>query len=437
VARRAVSRPTVAKKTGRRRAPAPVPPSTAPLAALLEGGERLTPFFGALARIEDTPCPAGDSCEAQIVRVLHFGDSHTSADFWTGRVRSRLQARFGDGGPGQLLPARPWRGFPHDGVRMRFDRHWPATSLRDKAGDGLVGLSGAALLIPPGEALCVVGCFRAFDVATLGRGVAPTLSLAQPGSEAALSSASSVGAAPGATPLPAFAPRQDTRTLARGDVVRTSAGGLNGDGGPLELCVRLPAGERLLGIDLRAERSGLIYDELGLSGAEITDIERWDSELRQLLLGQAQANLVVLAYGANDAGRGDLELVGFRERAVAVLERLRAESGAPVLVIGPPDRSARRRRSARVIAHGAPIVEEALRQAAASAGCAYWDTGAAMGGKGAIARWRRAGLARRDLVHLTGPGYQRLGDLLAESLLAAFDHYTALRTGTRGAKAVP
>jgi lysophospholipase L1-like esterase len=436
VARRAVSKPAGSRRASRRRAPAPVPPPTTPPAALLESDERLAPFFGALARLAGAPHPAGEDAEPEIVRVLHFGDSHTSADFWTGRVRARLQARFGDGGPGQLLPARPWRGFPHDGVRMRFDRRWPATSLRDKAGDGLVGLSGAALLIPPDEALCVVGCFRAFDVATLGRGLGPTLSLASPDPEAVSSNAPCVGTESSTLPLPELAPQRDTRTLARGDVVRTSAGGLRSVG-PLELCVRLPAGERLLGVDLRAERAGLIYDELGLSGAEITDIERWDAELRQLLLGQVHASLVVLAYGANDAGRGDLDLVGFRERAVSVLERLRAESGAPVLVIGPPDRSARRRRSASVIAQSAPVVEEALRQAAAIAGCAYWDTSAAMGGKGAITRWRRAGLARRDLVHLTGPGYQRLGDLLADSLLAAFDRYAASRPGVPSAKAAP
>ncbi len=434
--RRLVSRPAVAKKAVRRRRPGPIPPPSVSPAALLVGGERLEPFFAALARVEQARTGSTDQRQPEVVRILHFGDSHTSADFWTGRVRARLQARFGDGGPGQLLPARPWRGFPHDGVRLRFDRRWPATSLRDRAGDGLVGLSGAALMIPPGEALCLVGCFGALEVATLGRGVGPALSLSRPDAEAVSPSAPCVGATLD-NPLPPLVLRRDARTLARGEVVWTDADIPGADGGPLELCLHLPDGERLLGVDLRSARSGLIYDELGLSGAEITDLERWDAELRQLLLGRAHANLIVLAYGANDAGRGDLELADFRERATAVLERLQAESAAPVLVIGPPDRSARRSRSARAIAQSAPVVEEGLRQAAAKSGCAYWDTRAAMGGKGAIARWRHAGQARRDLVHLTGPGYQRLGDLMADSLLAAFGRYTASRSGAPSAKAAP
>ena len=41
------------------------------------------------------------------VRVLHFGDSHIAADNETAVVRSSLQSRFGDGGPGLVLP---WKG---------------------------------------------------------------------------------------------------------------------------------------------------------------------------------------------------------------------------------------------------------------------------------------------------------------------------------------
>jgi len=46
-----------------------------------------------------------------------------------------------------------------------------------------------------------------------------------------------------------------------------------------------------------------------------------------------------------------------------------------------------------------------------------------MGGAGSIARWQRQGLAQRDLVHLTGRGYERLGDLMADAILGAFDDF--------------
>src|SRR5690349_9548377 len=41
------------------------------------------------------------------VRILHFGDSHIASDSETAIVRASLQQRFGDGGPGLILP---WKG---------------------------------------------------------------------------------------------------------------------------------------------------------------------------------------------------------------------------------------------------------------------------------------------------------------------------------------
>ena len=44
--------------------------------------------------------------------ILQLGDSHTAADFFTGRVRERLQQAFGTGGDAYIVPGRP-----HIGVR--------------------------------------------------------------------------------------------------------------------------------------------------------------------------------------------------------------------------------------------------------------------------------------------------------------------------------
>ena len=123
----------------------------------------LAPFLEALRRLESGE-PKG------VVRILHFGDSHTSADMWTGQLRRRLQARFGDAGPGCLLPGRPWRGYPHEGVRFLAGQAWPAQSLRSGQGDVWVGLTGASLAPVPGEAFTVRASFAEARVQLLGSG---------------------------------------------------------------------------------------------------------------------------------------------------------------------------------------------------------------------------------------------------------------------------
>jgi lysophospholipase L1-like esterase len=342
---------------------------------------------------------------------------------WTGRLRARLQARFGDAGPGLLLPARPWRGFAHAGVDLEFGRKWPATSLREAGTDGLVGLTGAALMLPEQEALRVRGFFRGFEVTTHASGSAgPDVGLVR--SEPA--PATPAGAAALLSPeVLTCAPTHTALRLESGGLLRIDAQRGLSDEAPLELRVSVPVGDRLLGIELFSGRPGLLYDELGLNGAEVTDLLRWNAEVRRLLLARARADLIVLAYGTNEMGRNAGELAVYAEQVRQILATLRAESGAPILVIGPIDRGSRRSSLVRRLRISEPLVGAALRSAAIRSGAAYWDARSAMGGAGSITRWQRQGMAQRDLVHLTGRGYERLGDLLADALLLAFDDYRA------------
>lgn len=381
-------------------APAKRPRRPAPVraeGAAIEGPGTLAPFFAALDALGEARAGA-----APTVRLSVLGDSHTAADYFTGRLRSRLQATYGDGGPGLVLPARPWRGYPHEGLAQDFGRRWPAASLRGAEPSPWVGLTGAALEIPEGERLVLRGAFGGFALQVLGaEGLEPRVLPAEPGEGE-----------------PA-----DTGALALRERLRLPLGapGLlrvlqpEAPGPWSALVVSLAPGLRLLGVDLASGRGGVVVDELGLNGAELQDLERWDPDLRRALLAEARPDLLVLAYGTNDLGRKDLDGPAYRARAAALLRTLRAESGAPVLLVGPLDRLGRRRRGQNFRA-GSRTVVAAMRQACADAGCAFWDAKAAMGGDGSIQRWRGRRLAQRDLVHLTGPGYQRLGDLLLQAL---------------------
>ena len=372
-----------------------------PLPAMTEGAPiehpaALASFFTALDALGNGPTEIPATA-----RLCVFGDSHTAADFFTGRLRNRLQARYGDAGPGLILPARPWRGYPHEGVEQDFGRRWPASSLRGAESEPKVGLAGASLEIPEDEHLGLRGAFGAFALHTFGpEGLEPRVSLSEPMAE-----------------LP---PALDAMPLLESFRLEVGGGLLRilqprGPGPWRELFVSLPPGLRLLGVDLCSGLGGVLVDELGLNGAELFDLEKWDPGLRRALLTELHPALLVLAYGTNELGRKDLNGPAYRERAASLLRTLRAESGASILLVGPLDRLGRRRRGQNFKA-GSRTVIAAMRGACQDAGCAFWDAKAAMGGDGAIQRWRKQRLAQRDLVHLTGPGYQKLGDLLLKAL---------------------
>jgi lysophospholipase L1-like esterase len=188
-----------------------------------------------------------------------------------------------------------------------------------------------------------------------------------------------------------------------------------------DLMFSLPDGVTLLGVDLHSGRSGVLYDELGLNGASLLDLEKWNPQLRRALLAHAKPDLIVLAYGTNDEGLGSEAVLDYQARMRTLLRNLKGEAKAPILVIGPLDRFGNRRRARPVLKAGAARVIADMKQACLAEGCAFWDARAAMGGYGSIRQWSRTGLAQRDLVHLTGRGYEGLGDLFCDQLLERYE----------------
>jgi len=104
----------------------------------VENAAALIPFFEQLYRHQ-----RGEV--AGPVRILHYGDSHTAADEWTGDLRTRFQEKFGDGGSGFSLAGRPYNSYRRMDVRSGSTRGWHTDGLVGRTGDGVYGLGGVSL----------------------------------------------------------------------------------------------------------------------------------------------------------------------------------------------------------------------------------------------------------------------------------------------------
>ena len=176
----------------------------------------------------------------------------------------------------------------------------------------------------------------------------------------------------------------------------------------LEITTSREGPVRILGVALEGV-SGVSYSPLAFNGAEAF----WMGDPGDLVLAQLQAeapDLVVLAFGTNEANGPNFDVSAYRRRLEAFLSRLqRAVPGTLLLLLGPPD--ARLPRGlpgalAQVIA-----VQQAL---APHFGGLFLDQREAMGGAGSIGSWQQIGWAGRDGVHLTPLGYDRLAGLVVE-----------------------
>ena len=385
--------------------------------AALERPAALAPFFDRLGALERG--------EARQVRVLWLGDSHVAADLLTGHARRLLQNRFGDAGVGLVMPGNPWRYFHHDRAKSVGDGGFETIGLARDFVDPLVGLWGVALS-PRGEGSArLEASFAEAEVTALAPSGGGCLSVAV---DQVTAFSGDVGEAVDGASTPCT--RVDGAILRSGAVVafvETESGGDE----PRSLAVRDACGGevRVLGVDLRSGRPGILVDSVGLNGAEFGWLGRPDREIRRVLLERLDPALVIVSFGTNDMGRPDLLPEEYEAVATDLLRALREDAPeAVVLVTGPLDRGSRSKRVARVLAANEPAVIRALRSAAFASGAAFVDQRALMGGEGSIRAWARRGLAARDLVHLSRGGYERVADELVDRLLGAYDTYR----GTQG-----
>lgn len=375
----------------------PLEPAAPPVAVPAAPTGPLSRFFAALGALERRE-------RTDHVRMMWIGDSHAAADYWSGAVRSTLQTRFGKAGPGYVYLG--YKGYRHDGVTLDVAGKWamypkgPATSK--PTGDGAFGLGGVLLRgfadaprvtmtlgdVDPQAHLVWDLCYKlgaSSDEVTVSLGNGPRQVLRQ---------------APG-----------DTSTALR-RLPLTSVG-------PAALQVTPTAGRpQLCGVVVETDPvngPGLVLDMLGINGARYGTVLAWNEEHWAAEVARRKPELVLLEFGTNEASDPNTRPQVFGRQLEQVVARIRrALPEADCGIVAPTDRADTEERMG-------PI-RDALRDSARTAGCWFFDTYQAMGGRGGAKRWREEVPPRvaSDGIHLTNKGYRELGQALAGALMRGY-----------------
>jgi len=358
---------------------------------------------GALAPVFEQLLRLSGSQSHDPVHILHFGDSHTAADEWTGGLRDLFQQRFGDGGSGFSVAGHPFAGYRRFDARSSASPGWQSEGMRTGAGDGYYGLGGISTVAWTPEQMVTVNadCDRIeIDY------------LQQPGG-------GGVALYDEDQPLRQFSTDGD---LAPAFVTFETAAG------PHHFILKTLEAKpvRLFGW-VADKDNGVTYEALGINGAEAAVMLHWNQDMLATYLQRRNPGLIVLAYGTNEAGDSAWDGLNYQAMYSSLLEKLRAAApAASILAIGPGDRWARYRGVWKVVPGIDRII--AAQQAACKAnGCAFWDTRERMGGKGSMTHWVAAGLAQVDRVHFTDAGYHLLATALFEDLMRQYSLYQKAR----------
>jgi lysophospholipase L1-like esterase len=349
-----------------------------------------------------------------VFRWLHIGDSHTAGDYLTGELRQRLQARYGDAGIGWVTPGYVLNQRS-DSVKLSNESNWAVQRASRQKLDaalmpfgGFLGSAGAG-----GGAMRI--SFKNPQALHLMR-----LSVLQaPGRSAALEIASEAATD---TLAPVLADSEDWR-------MRSLLLDVSGE----QLRLKALPGEAdgratLAGVALEKLTPGVVLDAVGVNGAQLDEFLGWNEQALATELAARPANLVVLAFGTNEAMVTDFDLAQYVDKVTAAVRRLRQVSAAAILVMSPPDvRQGLPKQRNRTVSCGQPpaslaLVNVALLRVARQEKTLFWDWGKWVRTRGgncgtvSLAHLEPP-LARPDFIHLTAEGYQASASDLLDDLL--------------------
>ena len=354
-------------------------------------------FYAALWRTERREPMA-------ITRILHYGDSPTTADLITGDTRQLLQKRFGDAGHGFTLIGKPWAWYEHRGVELSSYGWQMDPATRWDLRNGLFGLGGVAFSSSTG----------AYSRVTLRDPNETSLEvwyLRQP-------DGGSLEISAGGRPIGSIATGGPSRTAGFAGFTLTPGTGT------LDFSATGPV--RIFGITLEKAHTGVVYDSIGLNGASISvpallfNESHWAQELRH-----RRPDLVILNYGTNESSFAAFLTREYEIELREAIRRVRAAlPDTSILVMSPMDRGEKNGGAIETLPT-IPRIVEIQRRVAAGLHCGFFDTYEVMGGAGTMERWYESQprLVSADFIHPTPAGARIIATAFVRELTAGLNRY--------------
>ncbi len=352
--------------------------------------------------------------EGAQVRVLHYGDSPTTADLITADVRQLLQKQFGDAGHGYHLMAKPWAWYEHRGISVSSDgwQSTPANSTQPLEGAlrGRYGLGGVSFEGSP-------GAYARFGLVKSPQQIVEVSALRQAG---------------GGT----LAVYGDQQLLGR---LRTGTGSNEEVFGTFELnpatrelAIHVEdAPVRAFGVDLRRKTPGVIYSSLGVNGAHVPILSKmFNASHWARLLEHENPHLVVVNYGTNESVYEKFVSTSYETELREAIRRLRtALPRSSILIMSPMDRGQRLSDGTIGTVPALSRVVAIQQRVAAEQKLAFFNTFMAMGGNGTMGEWYAAEprLVGADFIHPMPGGAKIVGNLFFRALLDGYNKYKTKR----------
>jgi lysophospholipase L1-like esterase len=369
--------------------------------------------------------------------ILQIGDSHTAADYFTGELRQKLQARYGNGGVGYLDAGKPHIGVRSGAMKITASPGWSYHSIQRSDNIAEFWLSGFnAVATASGEALTFASDtpvpFDSIEIEALRQPGGGSIDISLDGAVKSSADLSGNGVEPVVLRLrPDGAPSDRVRQIE----IRTRGAGV----------------VSVASIGIYQKQSGVSYNNIGYPGATIDLVNKFDEKLMADGLRRLDPQIVVLVFGTNEASKPNLDAARYERNYEKAVARIRAAlPNTQIVLVGPPDGAERPphclgKGPADAACHPAPpsdgalytepadcdwhtiahldLVRDVERKIAERHGFVYWNWASINPNQCAAHQLVAVSppLMTPDHVHFTPAGYVKGADLFLNVLIPVID----------------
>ena len=351
------------------------------------------------------------------VTIVQIGDSHIQADLLSGTVRQDLQLQFGNAGLGTVFPYRAAHSNESYAYRSASSNDDWQYKRNVFVKDTLpIGLAGYTLTTRDSNATVALttkdqpGLDYSFNKLTLfhskGTGYFDFTVCDELNCQVGY-----LDAAAGDPEVSVFTFERPMHTFMLDCHAKDST----------------QKSANIYGMLLENGQPGILYNTIGVNGAMYYHYNRSAYFIEQL--AYLKPDLIIISMGTNEGFYPGFKSETMYNNIDTLVSNIKQVLPGSSFLLTTPGDSYRRTRNGRVKNPDIKEARNTVVRYCTDHQIAYWDLYNVMGGYGSMGKWFVAGLAAKDRVHFSKPGYQLQGQLLYQAMMGSYEKYVITTYG--------
>ncbi|MGB3946958.1 MAG: GDSL-type esterase/lipase family protein [Bacteroidia bacterium] len=347
------------------------------------------------------------------IDIVHIGDSHIQADHFSGLIRQKMQLRFGNAGRGLIFPYRVAKSNEPASYKTSTNVVWDSKRNVFYEKPLPIGISG--FTIETNDTSAEIN-LTVKDQPNLGYAFTKFTLFQEKGlRNYDITICDEWNCEQGVfkaidTTKSSFISEMRFNKPVRQIVLRNKVTDTTHQ-----------KATRIYGMLLENDSAGVLYNMIGVNGAEYRHYTQSKYFIQQL--SHLNADLVILSMGTNEGFAAGFDKVVFYKQIDSLVTSIQKACPNATLLLTTPADSFKRSKKGRVKNPNMLEARVTIINYCIQHQIAYWDLYEIMGGYGSMAKWFTAQLSAKDKVHFNGKGYQIQGNLFYHALMKSFEDY--------------